>query len=188
MSAPLADLCWIAGSFYRVIGADRVHQVLEPPVTASAGRYHRPGEPALYLSREADWAVIAMGTHVAGDRRARVVVPLQLDGAWVFDQRDSGLLERHGLTLADAMEPWLPALAEGLDPPSWCHAARARTIGAQGITDPSRGIVGGWHLALFCWNKPGSPQVRVAGDPLLFDYTAARARWPAPSGWRPGGR
>ena len=68
----------ISGKFWRAIGADRTAQVLDPPGPASAGRYHRPGQAALYITPEADWATIAIGRYLLDDGIARVVVPLEL--------------------------------------------------------------------------------------------------------------
>jgi hypothetical protein len=48
----------VSGRFYRAVRADRMDQVLDPPAPESAGRYHRHGEPALYITAQHDWAVI----------------------------------------------------------------------------------------------------------------------------------
>lgn len=180
------DLLRVSGRFYRSFLADRIGQVLDPPGPDSAGRYHRPGQPAMYITREADWAVIATGIYAAEDGQQRVIVPLELDGALVLDQHDAAVLVAHRLELDDAMARWRPHLAQGREAPSWRNSDAARACGADGIVDPSRGIIGGWHVALFRWNELGAPRLRVAGDPLPSDYAASRARWPAPIGWKLG--
>ena len=173
----------IAGRFWRAVAADRVAKVLEPPAPHSAGRYHRPGEPALYLTLEADWAVIAIGRYLLADGIARAVVPLELDAAAVFDQRDPVACAALGIDPERSQVRWNDELAAGREPPSWLASDAARATGADGIIDVSRGIVGGWHVCLFRWNTPGAPQLSIAGDPQRCDYWASRDRWSAPAGW-----
>jgi RES domain-containing protein len=179
----LLPLHRISGRFWRAIAADRVGQVLDPPGPGSAGRYHRPGQPALYITPEADWATIAIGRYLLVDGIKRVVVPLELDGADVLDQRDQAACAALGIDPQQSQVRWNDELAAGREPPSWHASGAARDAGAQGIIDVSRGITGGWHACLFAWNVPGAPEVSLAGDPLPCDYWPARDRWPAPEGW-----
>jgi RES domain len=180
MSVPLHS---IRGRFWRAIAADRVGQVLDPPGPESAGRYHRPGEPALYITPHADWATIAVGRYLLSDGIARVAVPLELDRADVFDQRDPQACAALVIDLKKSQIRWNDELAAGREPHSWAASDAARAAGAQGIIDVSRGIEGGWHVCLFAWSVPGAPQVCVAGEPAPCDYSSARDRWPAPVGW-----
>lgn len=180
---PSLPLHRLSGRFWRAIAVERVGQVLDPPGTDSAGRYHRPGEPALYITPQADWATIAIGRYMLADGITRVVVPLELDGADLFDQRDPAACEALGIDPEQSQVRWNDELAAGREPPSWQASDAARAAGAQGIIDVSRGIAGGWHACLFAWNQPGTPHLRVAGDPLPCDYWPARDRWPAPDGW-----
>ena len=173
----------VSGRFWRAIAAERVGQVLSPPGPDSAGRYHRPGQSALYITPEADWATIAIGRYLLDDGIKRVVVPLELDGAAVLDQRDPYACAALGIDPAQSQGRWDEELAAGREPSSWLASDAARAAGAQGIIDLSRGIAGGWHVCLFAWNVPGAPQLRVAGDPLPCVYWPARDRWPAPDGW-----
>ena len=92
--ASLVPLRRVAGRFWRAIATDRAEDVLEPPGPGSAGRYHRPGQPALYITPEADWAVIAIGRYLLADGIERAVVPLELDLAKVLDQRDPAPVRR----------------------------------------------------------------------------------------------
>lgn len=173
----------ISGRFWRAIAAERVGRVLDAPGLDSAGRYHRPGQPALYITPEADWATIAIGRYMLTDGMTRVVVPLELDGADMFDQRDPAACAALGIDPALSQVRWNDELAAGREPPSWAASDAARAAGAQGIIDVSRGIADGWHVCLFAWNQPGAPQVRVTGDPVACDYWPARDRWAAPAGW-----
>lgn len=173
----------ISGRFWRAVALDRVGQVLDAPGPDSAGRYHRPGQPALYITPQADWATIAIGRYLLADGVERVVVPLELDGAQMFDQRDSTACAALGIDPAQSQVRWNDELAAGRQPLSWRVSDAAREAGAQGIIDVSRGIEGGWHACLFTWNSPGAPQIRVAGEPQPCDYWPARDRWAAPAGW-----
>jgi hypothetical protein len=173
----------LSGQFWRAIAADWIDRVLDAPGPDSAGRYHRQGQSALYITPHADWATIAIGRYLLADGIARMVVPLELDGAMMFDQRDPAACVALGIDPAQSQVRWNDELSAGRNPPSWAASDAARASGAQGIIDGSRGIAGGWHACLFTWNVPGAPQVRVAGDPVPCDYWPARDRWPAPEGW-----
>lgn len=174
----------ITGQFWRAIAVERVGEVLAAPASENAGRYHRPGQAALYITPHADWATIAIGRYLLADGIARVAVPLELDDAAVFDQRDPIACAALGIDPEESQVRWNTELAAGREPPSWRASDAARAAGAQGIVDRSRGIEHGWHVCLFAWNVPGAPQVRVAGEPVSCDYWLARDRWPAPEGWR----
>lgn len=173
----------ISGRFYRAVLAERVGQVLDPPAQASAGRYHRHGQCALYITPEADWAAIAVGGYLAEDGLERVIVPLELDAAHVFDQRDEAACAALDIDRELSKLRWRTEVAAGREPPSWQNSDAARSAGADGLIDPSRGISVGWHVTLFRWNEPGAPQVKVAGDPMPCNYQESRSRWDAPDNW-----
>lgn len=183
MAPPRASLKRVAGRFYRAIPVDRLAAVLDPPGPDSAGRYHRPGQPALYITPGADWATIAIGQYLLADGKPRVIVPVDLDEAFVLDQHNADACAALGIDRDASNQSWSAAVREGREPPSWRSADMARQAGADGIIDRSRGIAGGWHVTLFRWNQAGAPQVSVAGEPLPCDFPAARSRWPAPPGW-----
>ena len=173
----------LGGRFYRAIVADRLAALLDPPAPQSAGRYHRHGEPALYLTPEADWAAIAVGRYQAEDGLPRLIVPLDVSAAQVVDQHDEAVCQLLAIDRDQSNLGWRQALERGDEPPSWAASDAARRCGADGIIDRSRGIVGGWHVTLFRWNVPGAPLVVAAGQALTMNYAAARARWAAPQGW-----
>jgi hypothetical protein len=62
----------VKGRFYRAVRADRIDKILDPPGPDSAGRYHRHGQPALYITPEPDWAVIALGGYMVEDGLPRL--------------------------------------------------------------------------------------------------------------------
>jgi RES domain-containing protein len=154
----------MSGRFWRVVRADRIADVLAVPAPDSAGRYHRPGQAALYMSPEMDWARLAVLPYLREDGFARVAIPLEVGAVQVLDQFDDGVATALGIDPAAAAAPWRSALAVGAESASWQVSDTARAAGLGGVIDPSRRIPGGWHLALFRWNEPGAPNVRVAGD------------------------
>ncbi|MBB5551010.1 hypothetical protein [Rhizobium lentis] len=52
---PSCIFCKISRRFFRSVLAERLDQVLDPPDEKSAGRYHRFGQPVLYMSSSAEW-------------------------------------------------------------------------------------------------------------------------------------
>ena len=140
--------------------------MLAPPRPGSAGRYHRPGQPALYMSPSAEWARIAVSGYMREDGLPRVIVPLEMSVAHVLDQRDPEACLALGIERDASNVSWRPMLAASGEPPSWRNADAARAAGADGIIDRSRHIEGGWHLTLFRWNELGGPRVAVCGAPI----------------------
>ena len=167
----------VEGVFYRAILAGRVEEVLAPPAPESAGRYHRHGQAALYMSPQCEWAMIAVSGYIREDGRARVVVPLHVSLAFVVDQHDEAACAALGIARDLSNLPWRQALAAGQEPPSWRNADAARAAGADGIIDCSRMIPGGWHVNLFRWNELGGPSVSVCGDPVAISLSANGPKW-----------
>jgi len=156
----------VQGRFYRAVIADRMGSALEPPGPESAGRYHRPGQPALYLSASPEWATIAVSGYMREDGLKRLILPVEVGEARVVDQRDPAACAALGIDCAASSLPWRPALQRGEEPSSWRNSDAARAAGADGLIDRSRHIPGGWHLALFCWNGLGGPSVSICGEPM----------------------
>ena len=177
MRGVAVPLLTIEGRFFRAVLADRVGDVLAPPGPASAGRYHRLGQPALYLTCDPEWARIAVSGYMREDGLARVIVPLVLGPAHVVDQRDEAACVALGIDRADSDANWRTALAAGREPPSWRNADAARAIGADGIIDRSRHIQEGWHVTLFRWNATGAPTLGVAGDPFPAILSGSDQHW-----------
>ncbi len=173
----MASLQQVGGCFFRSVLADRANRVLDPPSPSSAGRYHRLGQPALYMSPTAEWASIAVSGYMREDGLARVVVPLLVSAAFVADQHDPTACRALGIEPDASNESWRPALAAGREPASWRNADAARAAGADGIIDRSRLIPGGWHLALFRWNRLGGPSVTVAGEPVAIKLSQHGPKW-----------
>lgn len=159
----------IQGRFFRAVRIDRLDDALDPPAERSAGRYHRPGQPALYVSPQARWAAIAVSRYMREDGVERAVLPLEIDAAMVLDQRDEEACRILGIDRDRSNNSWREALATDTEAGSWINADAARKAGADGIVDRSRLIPGGWHVTLFRWNSPSSPNVRIVGAPVPVD-------------------
>lgn len=152
----------IEGRFYRAIRSEFADRILDPPPPYRSGRYHGPGQPALYMTVDPGWARFVADFNSDMDGARRLVVALEVDEALVFDQRDEQACAALGIDRRLSNAPWRPLTLEGLRPPSWDNADAARSIGADGIIDPSREIPGGWHVILFRWNELGGPTIRIA--------------------------
>ncbi|ARP83062.1 hypothetical protein CAL12_21070 [Bordetella genomosp. 8] len=167
----------LSGTFFRAISADRVDDVLSPPGTTSAGRYHRPGQTTLYISPLLEWAIIAVSGYMREDGYPRVVVPLEVGPSCVLDQHDEEACRLLGIDPNLSNASWRSALSQGREPTSWLNADAARNAGADGIIDCSRMIPGGWHVGLFRWNKLGGPAVTVAGAPIPIRLSKSGPKW-----------
>jgi RES domain-containing protein len=171
------ELLQLSGRFFRAIRSDRVADVLAPPGRQSAGRYHRHGQPALYITQSPEWAAVAVSGYMREDGLPRVIVPLTMTAARVFDQRDEIACAALGIDREHSNADWRSALVAGMEPPSWRNSDKARAIGADGIIDRSRHIAGGWHITLFRWNEMGGPEITVCGDPMPVVLSNSAAKW-----------
>ena len=167
----------VEGSFFRAILADKVDSVLAPPAPESAGRYHRLGQAALYMSPTIEWATIAVSGYIREDSRPRSVVPLMVSEAYVLDQHNEDACRLLGIDRELSNVPWRLALTRGQEPPSWRNSDAARAAGADGLIDRSRMIPGGWHVNLFRWNDLGGPSITVCGDPIEINLSVDGPKW-----------
>jgi RES domain-containing protein len=170
-------LLQVRGPFFRAVAVDRLAVALSPPDAASAGRYHRPGQAALYMSPSSEWATIAVSGYMREDQRPRVILPLMVSEAFVLDQRDEEACRSLGIDRDLSNCSWRTALAAGGEPASWRNADIAREAGADGIVDRSRQIPGGWHVNLFRWNELGGPTVTICGDPVPIVLSDNTEKW-----------
>ena len=174
MKTPLLEM---NGQFYRTVSVNQTDQVLAPPSLQSAGRYHRHGQKALYMSPSLDWARRAVSGYMREDNKPRFGFTLDLRGAQVVDQRSLSVCRDIGIDREMSKRPWRQALQEGREPDSWQVSDRVRELGADGLIDVSRHIPNGWHLVLFRWNENDGPQVRVTGGPVTFHPKTDGPKW-----------
>lgn len=87
----------LAGQFYRAVLSENARAVLAAPGPQSAGRYHRQGQPALYMSSRPEWSVIAVSGYMREDGLPRVLIPLRVMGARIVDQRDKARCLQMGI-------------------------------------------------------------------------------------------
>ena len=111
----------------------------------SEGRYHRPAEPwPLYASLEpaTAWAEWSAATRGAVDPRSvrRRLWEVEVEKLPVLDLRDPGVVEQLGVHMDDLTGG--RRAAQEL-------AARARSIGAEGLIVPSAARHGYWNLVVF---------------------------------------
>ncbi|ARO15442.1 hypothetical protein BVG79_02102 [Ketogulonicigenium robustum] len=120
---------------------------------------------------------MAVAGYMREDGVARVVVPLQVDGAWLLDLRDPIACCAVGIDPEWSRASWRQALSAGAAPASWAIADAARAAGADGLVDPSRSIPGGWHVNLFHWNIPSAPQIQIVGAPETVVLSMDGPKW-----------
>jgi len=121
--------------------------------------------------------MIAVSGYIREDGRPRVVVPLMVGMADVFDQHDEAACRMLGIERELSNQSWREALKAGEEPPSWRNADVVRASGADGIIDRSRMIPGGWHVNLFRWNELGGPLVAVCGEPVPIQLSDDGPKW-----------
>ena len=158
----------VKGRCVKIAFADDVDLVLRRgDADRPAARFNRRGEDALYLSPDELSARVAIGQYVTAETRQRVLLTYELGECRLCDLRHPQAAEIYEL----ARQSWLTALDEKRTPASWEAADIVRQAGYDGLIDPSRRRPGLWHITLFRWNEPGSPQVRriLSPEKLTLD-------------------
>jgi RES domain-containing protein len=126
------------------------------------GRWNPPGVPVIYAARELStaWAEYNQGfvQHPA------LIAQLELAGASLADLTDPAVLGAHGLEVSIHRSEWRSDLDKG-DFPAPHHAYRYLAgVGFDGVIYPSFMSPGGSCVALWRWNGPDAPDLRVV-DP-----------------------
>lgn len=126
------------------------------------GRWNPPGVSAIYAARELStaWAEYNQGfvQHPA------LIAQLELAGAHLADLTDPEVLEAHGFDESIHRSEWRSDLDQG-EVPATHHAYRYLSgDGFDGVIYPSFMSPGGSCVALWRWNGPGAPGLRVV-DP-----------------------
>lgn len=126
------------------------------------GRWNPVGVPTIYAARELStaWAEYNQGfvQHPA------LIAQLELAGARLADLTDSAILEPWDLHQSIHQTEWRSDLDKGRDPAT--HAAYRKLLeaGFNGVIYPSFMSPGGSCVALWRWNGPDAPDLRIV-DP-----------------------
>ncbi|HTN60505.1 MAG TPA: RES domain-containing protein [Devosia sp.] len=126
------------------------------------GRWNPVGVPTIYAARELStaWAEYNQGfvQHPA------LIAQLELTDARLADLTDAAVLETFGLAESIHLTQWRSDMDQGVVPIT--HATYQTLVGAgfDGVIYPSFMSPGGSCVALWHWNGPGVPDLRVV-DP-----------------------
>jgi len=151
----------IAGTFFREV--DDSHAQAALAGSYLAGRYSRAGQSTLYLSASEEGVAVAMEAHRRSAEH-RAVLRFNVIGDRIFDLRQPAALRAVRAAAGDPMCDWQACLKAGVPPASWAARDWIEARGAVGLIDPSRRQPGLWHLVLFGWNTPTTPQIEAAGS------------------------
>lgn len=138
------------------------------------GRWNPVGVPTIYAARELStaWAEYNQGfvQHPA------LIAQLELTNAQLADLTDSTALEGFGLAGSIHVAEWRSDLDQGIVPATHTVHHRLVAAGFDGVIYPSFMSPGGSCVALWRWNGPGAPDLRII-DP--------EGRLPtSPASWR----
>lgn len=133
------------------------------PAAAPEGRFHRPGQCAIYTSLTPQGTAVAIARYVAPGDPARVIHPLHVSARHLADLRDE----------PQASAVWQDIRATGAKAPTWRFSDAARADGAQGLLYRSRSRPDLIHLVIF-----DASALRRTDDP-------APLPWPGPARGKP---
>ncbi len=150
----------VSGTFYRAVDPEHHEAALSGARTP--GRYSPPDAPALYLSSSVEGVKAAMIAHRDARTPQLHVIEVEVRAERILDLRDDAACRAAGVKLTDAIAAWQQVPADGGEPRPWAVRRRLDSLGTHGVIDPSRQRPGLWHLALFQWNGPGYPTVRLS--------------------------
>jgi len=126
---------------WRIMFADQKLQACEP-VSSPVGRFHHSAQIALYTSCTEEGASVAIKRYLKSDDRPRVIVPLQITAANLYDIRNTEFSSQASVV-------WQDCVAQGEPAPTWQYSDAAREAGAQGMLYASRSRPDLSHLVLF---------------------------------------
>lgn len=126
------------------------------------GRWNAVGRPCLYAARELStaWAEYIQGfvQHPA------LIAQLELAAVKLADLTDAAGLAAFGAPSEIHLTAWRAELDTGREPATHVLAKQLREAGWDGVTYPSFMSPGGSCVALWRWNEPDGPAVKVV-DP-----------------------
>ncbi|WP_170558979.1 RES family NAD+ phosphorylase [Ruegeria atlantica] len=127
-----------SGPVWRILFLSQLDAPLAP-ARAPEGRFHYPGQPALYASLSAEGAGIAIRRYVTAGDPPRVLVQANVTDAKLVDLRGQ----------SDASVLWQDIHAKQGTSPTWRFSDHARSIGADGLMYSSRSRPELSHIVLF---------------------------------------
>lgn len=135
------------------------------------GRWNPQGSPTIYAARELStaWAEYNQGfvQHPA------MIARLELSGADIVDLTDEAVLSRFGVGEDIHRCEWRAMIDEGDVPPTHLLRERLLADGHDGVIYPSFMSPGGTCVALWRWNGPGEPKLKVIDPEKRLPKTAA---------------
>ncbi|MCZ4261862.1 RES family NAD+ phosphorylase [Limimaricola sp. G21655-S1] len=139
-------------------------------VASPEGRFHRGGQPALYVSLSPEGASVALATYAAPGDAPRRLWPLDLATTDLADLRDEDVRTALGVDFEDLVARWADDRAAGRPARSWRASDRLRGLGASGFLYPSRKSPEHGHLVMFSTHGlcRGGPSSLWLGPSLLF--------------------
>jgi hypothetical protein len=131
------ELCAFDGPVWRLLVKNLVEAPCAP-VRSPHGRFHHPGQFAVYASLSAEGADVAIQRYLV-DQSPRVLVPLWLGAKAVADVRGD----------ASASIVWQGFVESGDPSPTWKISDAARQQGAQAMLYSSRSRPDLSHVVVF---------------------------------------
>jgi RES domain-containing protein len=126
------------------------------------GRWNPAGVPSIYAARELStaWAEYNQGfvQHPA------LIAQLELTGARLADLTKQMILDELGIDGSVHRCEWRSELAQGIEPQTHRVYRQLVAAGFDGVVYPSFMSPGGTCVALWHWNGPGQPILRIV-DP-----------------------
>jgi RES domain-containing protein len=140
-----------AGQVWRIIwqGQDALSTARAPE-----GRFHHPGQTAVYTSVTEQGCATAIARYLASGDGPREIARLEIEAEQISDLRHEPA----------ARMVWQDLRATGADAPTWAFSDNARRVGAQGMLYASRSRPDLSHLVIF--------------DPRIILRETARKAWP----------
>lgn len=134
------------------------------------GRWNPKGIPTIYAARELStaWAEYNQGfvQHPA------LIAQLELLGAQLADLTDPGFLAQLGVDMSIHRCEWRSDIDHGVVPATHTLYERLVASGFDGVVYPSFMSPGGNCVALWRWNGPGQPRLRVIDPEGRLPMTA----------------
>lgn len=131
------------------------------------GRFNRIGKPALYTSLRFETAWLEAQQAFPFKAQPLTICSYEVDCEDVLDLMDPGILQAHGIDLADLACPWEDLYLRGKMPPSWALADRLVAQGIAAVVVPSfaaGATTSDVNVVFWTWSHDLPHQLRVIDD------------------------